>query len=70
VSDNSNDKSLYGKFPGNGLSNLYLYGTIHMICGNDYFLSENKESISLPDKFSFSKLIYQDPNELVFMQKL
>jgi uncharacterized protein YbaP (TraB family) len=31
---------------GNGLSkSSYLYGTIHMICGNDYFLSDKtKES--------------------------
>jgi hypothetical protein len=40
VSDNSNDKSLYGKFQEMGCRNPLIYGTIHMICGNDYFLSD------------------------------
>ena len=39
VSDNSNEKSLLWEIAGNGLSkSSFLYGTIHMICGNDYFL--------------------------------
>ena len=36
-----NEKSLLWEISGNGLSKpSYLYGTIHMICGNDYFLSD------------------------------
>ena len=70
VSDNSNDKSLLWEISGNGLSkSSFLYGTIHMICGNDYFLSEKTKKAFNATESLFLEIDLSDPNELVFMQK-
>lgn len=70
TSINSNDKSLLWEISGNGLSkSSFLYGTIHMICGNDYFLSEKTKKAFNATESLFLEIDLSDPNELVFMQK-
>jgi hypothetical protein len=70
VSDNSNDKSLLWEISGNGLSkSSFLYGTIHMICENDYFLAEKTKKAFNATESLFLEIDLSDPNELVFMQK-
>ena len=70
TSVNSNDKSLLWEISGNGLSkSSFLYGTIHMICGNDYFLSEKTKKAFNATESLFLEIDLSDPNELVFMQK-
>lgn len=65
------ENSLLWEVSGNGLSKTsYLYGTIHMICSSDYFLSEKtKKAFD-----SSSKLILEidlsDPQQLTDMQQM
>lgn len=48
----------------------YLYGTIHMICSKDYFLSEKtKKAFENSDKL-FLEINFTDPDEMIQMQKL
>ena len=71
TSVNSNDKSLLWEISGNGLSkSSYLYGTIHMICGNDYFLSDKtKKAFTASDNLVL-EVNLSDPNELSAAQQL
>ncbi|MFV8351994.1 TraB/GumN family protein [Flavobacterium sp. XS2P14] len=71
VSDNSNDKFLLWEISGNGLSkSSYLYGTIHMICGNDYFLSDKtKKAFTASDNLVL-EVNLSDPKELSAAQQL
>ena len=71
TSVNSNDKSLLWEISGNGLSkSSYLYGTIHMICGNDYFLSDKtKKAFTASDNLVL-EVNLSDPKELSAAQKL
>lgn len=40
------ENSLLWEVSGNGLTKpSYLYGTVHMICSPDYFLSEKQKSV-------------------------
>jgi uncharacterized protein YbaP (TraB family) len=65
-----NENSLLWEVSGNGLSKpSYLYGTIHMICGNDYFLSEKTKKAFNATESLFLEIDLSDPNELAFMQK-
>lgn len=65
-----NEKSLLWEVSGNGLAkSSYLYGTIHMICGNDYFLSEKTKKAFNTTESLFLEINLSDPNELSFMQK-
>jgi uncharacterized protein YbaP (TraB family) len=68
---NSNDKSLLWEISGNGLSkSSYLYGTIHMICGNDYFLSDKtKKAFTASDNLVL-EVNLSDPKELSVAQQL
>lgn len=68
---NSNDKSLLWEISGNGLSkSSYLYGTIHMICGNDYFLSDKtKKAFTASDNLVL-EVNLSDPNEMGAAQQL
>jgi uncharacterized protein YbaP (TraB family) len=68
---NSNDKSLLWEIAGNGLSkSSYLYGTIHMICGNDYFLSDKaKKAFTASDNLVL-EVNLSDPKELSAAQQL
>ncbi len=66
----TNEKSLLWEVSGNGLAKpSYLYGTIHMICGNDYFLSEKTKKAFNTTESLFLEINLSDPNELGFMQK-
>ena len=68
---NSKDKSLLWEISGNGLSkSSYLYGTIHMICGNDYLLSDKtKKAFTASDNLVL-EVNLSDPKELSVAQQL
>ena len=68
---NSNNESLLQEILGNGLSkSSYLYGTIHMICGNDYFLSDKtKNAFTAADNLVL-EVNLSDPNEFSGAQQL
>lgn len=71
TSVNSNDKSLLWEISGNGLSkSSYLYGTIHMICGNDYFLSDKTKKAFAASDNLFLEVNVSDPKELSAAQQL
>lgn len=65
------ENSLLWEISGNGLTKpSYLYGTVHMICSSDYFLTEKtKKAFD-----SSNKLVLEadlaDPEELAMMQKM
>jgi uncharacterized protein YbaP (TraB family) len=65
------ENSLLWEVSGNGLSKAsYLYGTIHMICGGDYFLSEKtKKAFEASDKLVL-EINLADPKEITEMQQL
>jgi uncharacterized protein YbaP (TraB family) len=65
------ENSLLWEVSGNGLSKpSYLYGTIHMICGEDYFLSEKtKKAFEASEKLVL-EINFADPNEMTEVQKL
>jgi uncharacterized protein YbaP (TraB family) len=53
-----------------GLSKTsYLYGTIHMICADDYFLSEKVKKVESSDKLVL-EVNLSDPAELAVMQQM
>jgi len=64
------ENSLLWEVSGNGLEKpSYLYGTIHMICGPDYFLSEKtKKAFEASNKLVL-EIDYADPKEIAEMQK-
>lgn len=63
--------SLLWKITGNGLSKpSYLYGTIHMICEDDFYISpETKEAFASSDKLVLETNLF-DPKVLFAVQKL
>ncbi|UWY29092.1 TraB/GumN family protein [Flavobacterium sp. TR2] len=65
------ENSLLWEVSGNGLKKpSYLYGTIHMICAKDYFLSEKaKTAFEKSDKLIL-EINFTDPNEMSQMQQL
>lgn len=65
------ENSLLWEVSGNGLQKpSYLYGTIHMICSKDYFLSEKaKNAFNKSDKL-YLEINFTDPNEMTQMQQL
>jgi uncharacterized protein YbaP (TraB family) len=68
---NSNDKSLLWEISGNGLSkSSYLYGTIHMICGNDYFLSDKTKKAFTASENLVLEVNLSDAKELSVAQQL
>lgn len=71
VSVSSNEKSLLWEISGNGLSkSSYLYGTVHMICGNDYFLSDKTKNAFAASDNLVLEVNLSDPNEISAMQQL
>jgi uncharacterized protein YbaP (TraB family) len=65
------ENSLLWEVSGNGLEKpSYLYGTIHMICGGDYFLTEKtKKAFEASNKLVL-EVNFADPKEMTEMQKL
>ena len=65
------ENSLLWEVSGNGLAKpSYLYGTIHMICGGDYFLSEKtKKAFEAASKLVL-EINFADANEMTEVQKL
>ncbi|MCD0470032.1 TraB/GumN family protein [Flavobacterium sp. JAS] len=65
------ENSLLWEVSGNGLSKpSYLYGTIHMICSGDYFLSEKtKKAFDASEKLVL-EINFNDPKEMSEMQQL
>ena len=65
------ENSLLWEVSGNGLSKpSYLYGTIHMICSGDYFLSEKtKKAFDASDKLIL-EINFSDPKEMSEVQQL
>lgn len=65
------ENSLLWEVSGNGLSKpSYLYGTVHMICGGDYFLSEKtKKAFETSNKLVL-EINFADPNEMTDLQKM
>ncbi|GAA6773793.1 TraB/GumN family protein [Flavobacterium sp. CGRL2] len=65
------ENSLLWEVSGKGLEKpSYLYGTIHMICSKDYFLSEKtKKAFDVSDKL-YLEINFTDPNEMSQMQQL
>ncbi len=64
------ENSLLWEISGNGIKNpSYLYGTIHMICNDDYFLKEKvNKAFEKTSKLAL-EINSTDPNELNDMQK-
>lgn len=65
------ENSLLWEVSGNGLSKpSYLYGTIHMICSGDYFVSEKtKKAFGASDKLVL-EINFNDPKEMTDMQQM
>jgi uncharacterized protein YbaP (TraB family) len=65
------ENSLLWEVSGNGLSKpSYLYGTIHMICSADYFLTEKaKKAFDASNKLVL-EINFSDPKEMTDMQQL
>lgn len=65
------ENSLLWEVSGNGLSKpSYLYGTVHMICSGDYFLTEKtKKAFDASSKLVL-EINFADPKETLEMQQL
>jgi len=65
------ENSLLWEVSGNGLEKpSYLYGTVHMICGGDYFLSEKTKNAFEASNKLVLEINFADPNEMSDMQKM
>lgn len=65
------EKSLLWKISGNGLKETsYLFGTIHMICKDKFYMDEKIESALASSKVLAMELNMADPNLMAEMQKL
>lgn len=66
-----NDNSLLWKISGNGLEQpSYVFGTIHMICEDDYFLNPEVEKALNDSKALITEINFGDMSEMMQMQKL
>lgn len=65
------ENSLLWEVSGNGLSKpSYLYGTTHIICSADYFLSEKtKKAFDASDKL-IVEINFSDPEEVKYAEKM
>lgn len=65
------ENSLLWEVSGNGLAKpSYLYGTVHMICSADYFLTEKtKKAFEKSDKLVL-EINFSDPKEMADVQQL
>lgn len=65
------EKSLLWKISGNGLKETsYLFGTIHMICKDKFYMDEKIESALASSKVLAMELNMADPNLMAEMQQL
>lgn len=65
------EKSLLWKISGNGLKeNSYLFGTIHMICKDQFFMDKSIENALASSKVLAMELNMADPNLMAEIQKL
>ena len=64
------EKSLLWKISGNGLKeNSYLFGTIHMICKDQFYMDERIENALASSKVLAMELNMADPNLMAEMQQ-
>ncbi len=65
------ENSLLWEISGKGLKKpSYLFGTIHMICSKDYFLSEKTKKAFDKSEKLYLEINFTDPNEMSQMQQL
>ena len=65
------ENSLLWEVSGNGLEKpSYLYGTIHMICGSDFFMSEKAKKAFESSNKLVLEINFADPNEMSDIQKM
>lgn len=65
------ENSLLWEVSGNGLTKpSYLYGTIHMICGGDYFLSDKAKKAFAASEKLVLEIDLSDPKEMTAMQQM
>jgi uncharacterized protein YbaP (TraB family) len=65
------EKSLLWKISGNGLTeSSYLFGTIHMICKDKFYMDEKIENALASSKVLAMELNMADPNLMTEMQQL
>ncbi|WP_026977141.1 TraB/GumN family protein [Flavobacterium tegetincola] len=65
------ENTLLWEISGNGLTSpSYVYGTIHMICATDYFLSEKVKNAFQSSKKLVLEIDMTDPTELAAMQSM
>lgn len=65
------ENSLLWEVSGNGLTKTtYLYGTIHMICGSDYFLSDKTKKALDASTELVLEVNLADPKEMTTMQQM
>ncbi len=65
------ENSLLWEVSGNGLSKpSYLYGTIHMICSSDYFLTDKTKKAFESSEKLMLEINFSDPKEMSQMQQL
>lgn len=65
------EKSLLWKISGNGLKeNSYLFGTIHMICKDKFYMDERIEKAFASSNVLAMELDMADPNLMAEMQQL
>ncbi|QSB27494.1 TraB/GumN family protein [Flavobacterium sp. CLA17] len=65
------ENSLLWEVSGNGLTKpSYLYGTVHMICGADYFLSEKTKKAFDASSELVLEINFSDPKEMTDMQQM
>lgn len=65
------ENTLLWEVSGNGLSKpSYLYGTIHMICSPDYFLTDKTKNAFESSEKLMLEINFSDPKEMSEMQQL
>jgi hypothetical protein len=65
------ENSLLWEVSGKGLKKpSHIYGTIHMICGNDYFLSDKTQKAFTTSDNLVLEVNLSDPNEMAAAQQL
>lgn len=67
---NAQEKSLLWQISGNGLAKpSYLYGTIHLICPNDYFMTDSTKAAFAKTEQVYLELDMDDPSIMSKMMR-